>query len=100
MSVRFLLLLRPCAVAFLASPVGPQTSFPFSMKGCPVAGFFAWLSFEKRSLEFPELEFLHGGVYQYMNVPQSVYDEFMGASSKGNYFDGNIRNVYPTSKVG
>ena len=47
-----------------------------------------------------EVEFLHGGVYQYMNVPQSVYDEFMGASSKGNYFDGNIRNVYPTSKVG
>lgn len=47
-----------------------------------------------------EVEFLHGGIYQYVNVPQSIFDEFMGTSSKGAYFTENVRNVYPTTKVG
>ena len=47
-----------------------------------------------------EVEFNHGGVYQYSGVPQDVYEELMNASSHGVYFSAHIRNVYATTKVG
>ncbi|MGA2220565.1 MAG: KTSC domain-containing protein [Verrucomicrobiia bacterium] len=47
-----------------------------------------------------EVEFLHGGVYQYFGVPQAAFDDFMNAPSKGSYFQQNIRNAYSCSKVG
>lgn len=46
-----------------------------------------------------EVEFKHGGVYQYFGVPESVYDELMNASSHGVYFSANIRNDYEYSKL-
>jgi len=33
-----------------------------------------------------EIEFKHGGVYQYFGVPASDYEELMNASSKGPAF--------------
>lgn len=48
-----------------------------------------------------EIEFKHGGIYQYYNVPKSVYDGLMNASSHGQYFDRNIKKAgYRYSKVG
>lgn len=46
-----------------------------------------------------EIEFNHGGVYQYSGVSQSVYDEMMAAESKGKYFHSNINKAYPFSKL-
>ena len=46
-----------------------------------------------------EIEFNHGGVYQYFDVPQDVYDELMDADSHGKYFAANIRNDYEYSKI-
>jgi len=43
--------------------------------------------------EILEIEFLQGGVYQYLNVPQSVYDGLMKASSHGQYFDRNVKKA-------
>lgn len=40
-----------------------------------------------------EIEFNHGGVYQYHNVPTSVYSGLMNASSHGQYFDRNIKKA-------
>lgn len=40
-----------------------------------------------------EVEFNHGEVYQYYNVPKSVYDGLMNASSHGQYFDRNIKKA-------
>ena len=39
-----------------------------------------------------EIEFNHGGIYQYSNVPYYVYEELMNASSHGTFFSANIRN--------
>ena len=39
-----------------------------------------------------EIEFLSGAVYQYYDVPQSVYDGLMAADSHGKFLD-----VYITS---
>jgi len=47
-----------------------------------------------------EIEFLSGGVYQYSGVPIDVYESLMAAGSKGSFFHKEIRNVYPTSRVG
>jgi hypothetical protein len=38
-----------------------------------------------------EIEFLNGGLYQYSNVPQNIYDGLMLASSHGQYFDSHIK---------
>jgi hypothetical protein len=38
-----------------------------------------------------EIEFNSGSIYQYYNVPQSVYAGLMAASSHGSYFDANIK---------
>ena len=46
-----------------------------------------------------EVEFLHSGVYQYFDVPSSVYEEFMRAGSVGQYLDQNIKGRYRYAKV-
>lgn len=40
-----------------------------------------------------EVEFNNGGIYQYFNVPSSVYEGLMNASSHGQYFDQNIKKA-------
>ncbi|GHU90225.1 KTSC domain-containing protein [Bacteroidia bacterium] len=49
--------------------------------------------------EILEVEFNHGGIYQYFDVPQDVYDELMNADSHGKYFSANIRNDYEYQKL-
>lgn len=46
-----------------------------------------------------EVEFRSGGVYQYYNVPQGVFDEFMKAPSKGRFLAYQIRSSFPYSRV-
>lgn len=46
-----------------------------------------------------EVEFNHGGIYQYYDLPEKIYTELMSADSIGSYFSHNIRNVYPTQKI-
>lgn len=38
-----------------------------------------------------EVEFQHGGVYQYFGVPGHVYEGLIGAASKGSFFHQNIK---------
>lgn len=47
-----------------------------------------------------EIEFQSGSVYQYYNVSQHTYDEFMAAQSKGQYLHYYIKNTYPYSRIG
>lgn len=48
-----------------------------------------------------EIEFYHGGIYQYYGVPQDIYDGLINAPSKGTYFHQNIKSVgFPYQKVG
>ena len=46
-----------------------------------------------------EIEFNHGGVYQYFDVPKEEYDALMNADSLGSYFFHNIRDAYEYSKL-
>ncbi|MFQ9516420.1 MAG: KTSC domain-containing protein [Eubacterium sp.] len=45
------------------------------------------------------ISFHSGGVYDYYNVPASVYENLMNAPSKGKYHAYNIKGVYRYSRV-
>ena len=47
-----------------------------------------------------EIEFHSSGIYQYYDVPQSIYDGLMAAASHGTYFDSHIKHVFRYAKVG
>lgn len=47
-----------------------------------------------------EVEFQSGTVYQYYNISQATYVQFMEAPSKGQFFSVYIKNAYPYSRVG
>ena len=46
-----------------------------------------------------EIEFKDGGVYQYFDVPEDVYEALMSADSHGKYFSANIRNDFNYKKL-
>lgn len=46
-----------------------------------------------------EVVFHKGGVYQYFDVPEAVYQEFMRADSKGKFLHANIKNNYRYTKL-
>lgn len=47
-----------------------------------------------------EIEFKRGVVWQYFDVPESVYYEMKAASSCGKFFHANIKGQYAESQVG
>ncbi len=46
-----------------------------------------------------EIEFHSGGIYQYFNVPKTVYDALKSASSHGSYFHQHIKGRYQYTKI-
>ncbi len=45
------------------------------------------------------LRFRAGGLYEYAGVPQRVWDDLLGAESKGRYFIAEIRGRFPYHRV-
>lgn len=46
-----------------------------------------------------EVEFHHGGIYQYFNVPESVYRALLNADSAGGYLARNVKGTYQYSRI-
>ena len=46
-----------------------------------------------------EVEFNSGAVYQYFDIPQGIYDAFMAAGSKGEFFAAQIKGNYRYARV-
>lgn len=46
-----------------------------------------------------EVEFKNGGLYQYYNVPDAIYQQFMASDSKGKFLHAYIKPAYPCSRV-
>ena len=51
------------------------------------------------SSETLEIEFTSGGVYQYYNVPLSIYEALLAAPSKGSFFAAQIRDRFSYARV-
>ncbi len=57
-----------------------------------------WIGYEhKRNML--QVEFIVGSIYQYENVPETVYQEFLTAPSYGRFFESNIKNKYQARKI-
>jgi hypothetical protein len=57
-----------------------------------------WIGYEhKRNML--QVEFIIGSIYQYENVPETVYQEFLTAPSHGRFFESNIKNKYQVRKI-
>lgn len=46
-----------------------------------------------------EIEFNSGGIYQYFDVPEDIYENLMNASSHGKYFHAFIKKIYRFQRV-
>lgn len=46
-----------------------------------------------------EIEFNHGGIYQYFDVPEDEYNKLMNSSSHGKYFVHNIKDDYEFNRL-
>ncbi|TAJ20141.1 MAG: DUF853 family protein [Rugosibacter sp.] len=46
-----------------------------------------------------EVEFKNGGIYQYYNVPEPIYQQLMASDSKGKFLHVYIKPAYPCSRV-
>lgn len=46
-----------------------------------------------------EVEFKHGAVYRYLNVPFDVFEALLSAQSKGTFLNTSIKNTYPFMRV-
>jgi hypothetical protein len=46
-----------------------------------------------------ELEFESGCVYQFFNVPPKIYDEFMHAGCREDYYYEHIGSRFPNSRI-
>ena len=47
-----------------------------------------------------EVEFKHGAVYEYLEVPADVFEAFLAAASKGSFFNSDIKHSYDFVRVG
>ena len=50
--------------------------------------------------EILRISFVSGMIYEYRNVPEKIYKRMKGATSKGIFFNRNIRGKYPFEKTG
>jgi len=46
-----------------------------------------------------EVGFKNGTLYQYFDVPETVYQQLMQAESHGTFFNANVRNSYRYLKL-
>lgn len=46
-----------------------------------------------------EIEFHTDGIYQYFNVPESIHNALMSASSHGSFFHHHIKDRYKWRKI-
>jgi hypothetical protein len=45
------------------------------------------------------VRFKSGAYYEYLSVPQQIYEQFRGAQSKGIFFNQNIKNYYNCNRI-
>ncbi len=46
-----------------------------------------------------EITFRGGGVYLYKQVPASIYEGLMTATSHGTFFNQKIKDAFPATKI-
>jgi hypothetical protein len=88
---------EPAAGRVAATKGGSQqmNRIPVSSEGITEVGYHE----DSDSLGTLELKFSNGGVYEFFNVPAKMYDEFMHAPSREDYYRTNIGKRFPCTRV-
>lgn len=58
----------------------------------------ASLGYDKRSSTL-EVRFHNRCIYQYLGVPERIFNVFLTVVSKGRFYDGVIKEKYPERKI-
>ena len=88
----------PSVGALLNFPIGISAN-PLAMPRRPVrSSNITSIGYDAASHTL-EVEFHTGSVYQYYNVPESVYRGLMNASSHGSYLAQYVKEVYRYREV-
>jgi len=89
---------KPAAGGVAATKGGSQqmNRIPVSSQGILEVGYHE----DADSRGTLELKFSNGGVYEFFNVPTKMYDEFMHAPSRDDYYRTNIGKRFPCTRVG
>lgn len=96
------------AEKFLGLPIKPEAVqearevmlLDSAVKRIPVESNYLRSVGYDSSSQVLEIEFRKGGVYQYIDVPPTVYTDLMNAPSHGRYFNENIKEAYAYRKLG
>ncbi|MFA7444458.1 MAG: KTSC domain-containing protein [Flavobacteriaceae bacterium] len=68
------------------------------IKRIPVASSnIATIGYDKEA-QILEIEFHHGAIYQYIDVPEKVFEELMSSPAQGAYFMNEIKNKFEYRK--
>ena len=69
------------------------------MEQIPVDSFnIASIGYDPESQTL-QVEFQGGRIYQYFDVPESIFREFLAASSKGGFFHESIKGFFRYARV-
>jgi len=94
---------KPAAGRVAATKGGSQhmNRIPVSSQGILEVGYHEdGDSGDANSRGTLELKVSNGGVYDFYNVPMKMYDEFMHAPSREDYYFQNIGKRFPFTRVG
>lgn len=72
--------------------IGKSERIPVVSSNIASVGYDA----EKKVLE---IEFHHGAIYQYFDVPVRVYEELMNSAAKGSYFMNELKDKFKYQKL-
>lgn len=62
------------------------------------ANGIAQVGYEQGS-EILEIEFTSGKVFQFYNVPEKMFDQFMNTTQKESYYEINIYERFPYKRI-
>lgn len=63
-----------------------------------VSSEIEWVGYEQKR-HMLQVEFIAGSVYQYESVPETVFQDFLQASSHGRFFETEVKGKYPFRKI-
>lgn len=46
-----------------------------------------------------EIEFHHGAIHQYVDVPEKVYEDLLNSPAKGSFFMNEIKGTFDNQKI-
>lgn len=82
----------------MGSGKGKKKRVPTSIS-TPLASSAISSSAYDEDTEVLEITFRHGGAYEYSDIPRKVNQEFLSATSQGQYYQDMIKGKYPSTRT-